>query len=314
MSERSDAERGAGAKRGRAVRRAARPKTPRAVTLTHPDKVLFPDVGITKRELADYWEQVASVALPHLEGRPLTLFRCPGGVGAQCFFQKHVGAGVSDAVPRVRVRDGEQPYAMVDGLPALVALVQIGVLELHAWGSRAERLDRPDVVVLDLDPDEGLRWGAVASAALELRQRLEALGLAAFVRLTGGKGLHVVVPMKPGPAWPAVKRFARALVDDLVRDAPKRFTASLAKDQRGGKIFVDYLRNDREATAVASYSPRARAGAPVALPIEWDELDPKARRVPRFGVRDVPRIVRERARDPWRGFDAARRALSPRTT
>lgn len=297
----------------RAGRVDGEPRPRGTVKLTHPDKVLFPDVGITKRELADYWEQVAPVALPYLERRALTLFRCPNGLGAQCFFQKHVGAS---AVPRVRVRDGEEPYAMVDGLPSLLALVQIGAIELHVWGSRAEHLDQPDVVVLDLDPDEKLAWSAVARAALDLKQRVEALGLAAFARLTGGKGMHVVVPVTPGPTWPAVKRFARALVDEMVRDEPQRFTASLSKEQRVGKIFVDYLRNDREATAIASYSPRARAGAPVALPIEWDELEPKARRAPRFGVRDVPKLVRGRSRDPWRGFDAARRTLgasSPRS-
>jgi bifunctional non-homologous end joining protein LigD len=292
---------------------APAPATPsaaaRPVKLTHPDKVLFPDVGITKAELADYWTQVAPVALPYLERRPLTLFRCPEGVGGQCFYQKHVGVGVPNAVPRVRVREDEDPYAMIDGVSSLVALVQIGALELHTWGSRAEHLDQPDMIVLDLDPDEKLAWSTVVSAAFELKQRVEALGLAAFARLTGGKGVHVVVPVTPGPAWPAVKRFSRAIVDEMVRDAPKRFTASLAKDRRGGKIFIDYLRNDREATAIGSYSPRARAGAPVALPVEWDELEPKTKRAPRFGVRDVPKLLRERRRDPWDGFDAARRPL-----
>ncbi|HEX5046106.1 MAG TPA: DNA ligase D [Gammaproteobacteria bacterium] len=313
-SPRAGAPRRAVARPPSKAKRAAAERDPppgaaRAVKLTHPDKVLFPDVGITKRELADYWEQVAPAALSYLERRPLTLFRCPNGVRGQCFFQKHVGVGVPSTVPRVSVRDDEEPYAYVEGLPSLLALVQIGALELHAWGSRAEHLDQPDIVVLDLDPDEKLAWSAVATAALELKQRLEALGLAAFLRLTGGKGLHVVVPTVPGPTWPAVKRFARALVDEMVRDAPKRFTASLAKDQRVGKIFIDYLRNDREATAIASYSPRARAGAPVALPIEWDELEPKARRAPRFGLRDVPKIVGRRKRDPWERFDAERRAL-----
>jgi bifunctional non-homologous end joining protein LigD len=281
----------------------------RPVKLTHPDKVLFPDVGITKAELADYWTQVAPVALPYLERRPLTLFRCPEGVGGQCFYQKHVGVGVPSAVPRVRVREDEDPYAMIDGASSLIALVQIGALELHTWGSRAEHLDQPDMIVLDLDPDEKLAWSTVVTAGFELKQRVEALGLATFARLTGGKGMHVVVPVTPGPTWPAVKRFSRAIVDEMVRDAPKRFTASLAKDRRGGKIFIDYLRNDREATAIGSYSPRARAGAPVALPVEWDELEPKAKRAPRFGVRDVPKLLRERRRDPWDGFDAARRPL-----
>jgi bifunctional non-homologous end joining protein LigD len=187
--------------------------------------------------------------------------------------------------------------------------VQIGVLEVHVWGSRAEHLDQPDVIVLDLDPAEDVRWREVADAAVLIEARLEALGLRAFLRLTGGKGLHLVIPVAPGPRWPAIKKFTRTLVNEIVRDEPKRFTGNMAKSRRGGKIFIDYLRNDREATAIASYSPRARAGAPVALPIAWDELDRKASAPPRFGVRDVPAIVRARKRDPWEGFESARTSL-----
>jgi bifunctional non-homologous end joining protein LigD len=296
------------------VRAQARDKgarQPRAaeVKLTSPDKVLFPDPGVTKRQLASYWEQVAEHALPLLERRPLTLFRCPAGYGRQCFFQKHVGIGVPDAVARVTVKADEEPYAMVDGLPALLGLVQISVLELHVWGSRAEHLDQPDIVVFDLDPAEDVAWGAVVDAALLIKERLARLGLIAFVRLTGGKGLHVVVPVVPGATWPSVKSFARRLVNEMVREDPRRYTASMAKNRRSGKIFIDYLRNDREATAIASYSPRARAGAPVALPIEWDELDRNAKAAPRYGVRDVPSLVRRRTRDPWADFDKARSLL-----
>jgi bifunctional non-homologous end joining protein LigD len=280
-----------------------------AVKLTSPDKVLFRDPGVTKRQLARYWEQVAEHALPLLEGRPLTLFRCPEGYGRQCFYQKHVGSGVPDAVARVTIKADEEPYAMVDGLPALLGLVQIGALELHVWGSRVEHLDQPDSIVFDLDPAADVAWRAVVDAAFLIKERLERLGLRPFVRVTGGKGLHVVVPIVPGPSWPSVKRFARTLGDEIVREDPPRFTSSMAKSRRGGKIFIDYLRNAREATAIACYSLRARAGAPVALPIDWDELDRDAATAPRYGLLDVPSIVRRRKRDPWADFEKARRSL-----
>ena len=288
----------------------AKAPVPRAnVKLTSPDKVLFPGDGITKRDLASYWEAVADWALPHLEQRPLTLYRCPEGHGAHCFYQKHVGVGVPAVVSRVTIKEDEDPYAMVDSLPALLGLVQIGVLELHVWGSRADHLDQPDIIVFDLDPAEDLPWSAVAEAALKLKERLEALGLTPFARVTGGKGLHLVVPVLPGPSFAAIKRFSRAVVSEMVRAEPKRYVATMSKSRRGGKVFIDFFRNDRESTAIASYSPRARKGAPVALPIEWDELAPDSATPPRFGLRDVPALLRRRQRDPWQGFDAARRSL-----
>jgi bifunctional non-homologous end joining protein LigD len=281
----------------------------RRVRLTHPDKILFPDPGITKRQLAEYWQEVADVALPIIARRPLTLFRCPDGYGAQCFYQKHVGAGVPAVVPRVAVTPGEDPYAAIDDAASLVALVQTGVLELHAWGSRADNIAQPDIIVFDLDPAPDVPWSEVANAALDVKNRLADLGLNAFAKLTGGKGLHVVVPVKPGPTWPAVKKFTRAFVNEMVRDEPKRFVSSMSKTKRVGKIFVDYLRNDAEATAIAAYSPRARPGAPVALPIEWNELAPDAQQAPRFGLLEVPSLIRKRKRDPWAGFERARHSL-----
>ena len=286
-----------------------KPAGAKRVRLTHPDKVLFPDPGITKRQLADYWLAVADVALPHLKGRPLTLYRCPDGYGAQCFYQKHVGAAVPAIVPRVAITEGEDPYAAIDDAESLVALAQIGVLELHVWGSRAEHLDKPDVIVFDLDPAPDVPWSEVAAAGVAVKERLEGLGLNAFAKLTGGKGLHVVVPVIPNPTWPSVKKFSRTLVNEMVREEPRRFVASMSKVKRTGKIFIDYLRNDAEATAIGAYSPRARAGAPVALPIEWDELSADAPQAPRFGLLEVPKLVRARKRDPWQGFEDARRPL-----
>ncbi len=278
------------------------------VALTSPDKILFPDAGITKRQLATYWEQVAPVALDHLRHRPLTLFRCPEGREAACFYQKHVGAGTPDVIARVRAKDDEDPYAMVDGLPAILGLVQIGTLELHVWGSRAEHIEQPDLLVFDLDPSEELSWGAVVDAAFDLKARVEALGLIPFVKVTGGKGLHVVVPVLPGPTWPSIKRFARALVNEMVRDEPARYTGTISKRRRVGKIFIDYLRNGRGATAIAAYSPRARPGAPVALPVEWQSLQGSDVAPPHYGVLEVPALIADRA-DPWADFEAARRPL-----
>jgi bifunctional non-homologous end joining protein LigD len=293
---------------GGAARTASAAPRPR-VRLTNPDKVLFPEPGITKRQLADYWQAVAAAALPLVARRALTLFRCPDGYGAHCFYQKHVGAAVPDYVPRVIIEQDKEPYTYVEDVTSLLGLVQVGVLELHVWGSRVEHLDQPDVLVFDLDPAEDVPWREVATAAFDVKDRLEALGLVAFAKLTGGKGVHVVVPVQPGPTWPAVKRFARTLVNEMVRAEPRRFVASMSKTKRVGKIFIDYLRNDRESTAIGAYSPRARAGAPVALPIEWAELDADGRQAPRFGVLEVPRLIRTRKRDPWEGFEAARRSL-----
>ncbi len=291
------------------------PARPRAavaiagVTLTNPDKVLYRDQGITKLQLARYYQDIAELALPYLRDRPLTLLRCPDGPSGSCFYQKHIAPGVPAVVPRVTVEPDGEPYGMIDGLPSLVAMVQLGVLELHVWGSRAGSLDQPDIIVFDLDPAEDVPWGRVVDGAHRLREILRRLQLAAFARLTGGKGVHVVVPLVPGPGWDEVKAFARGVAEHVVRDDPSAFTARMSKHRRGGKIFIDYFRNAREATAIAAYSPRAKSGAPVALPVEWDELEGDEAEPPRYGVRDVPSVVRERKRDPWQGFDDARRPL-----
>lgn len=277
------------------------------VRLSHPDKLLYPEIGLTKRMLAEYYEAIAEVAVPELHMRPLTLVRCPDGHHKTCFYQKRADT-VPKLVPRVRVRKGEE-YLMVDGLPAIVALVQIGVLEFHVWGSRADRLDRPDRLILDLDPAPDVKWPNVVVTAVALRDRLRGLGLDAFARVTGGKGLHLVVPIERHSSWDDAKAFTHALATELSRHAPKHFTASVSKRRREGKIFIDYLRNAREATAIASYSVRARAGAPVATPIHWDELDERSAAPPLFTIEQVKARV-AKGIDPWAGFDSAPRRLS----
>jgi len=275
------------------------------VRLSTPDRVYYPDDGITKRELAEYWESVADRALRFLAHRPLSMVRCPETI-EECFYQKRVSDSIPVTVPRVVVKEGREPYAMVTDLRSLISLVQVGVLEFHVWGARSDRLDRPDIVVFDLDPDPELPWRSISETAQLLRALLDELGLASFVRTTGGKGLHVVTPLERRATWDEVKDFSHALARQFVRTAPDRFTTTVTKSRRKGKILIDYLRNDPESTAIATWSPRARAGAPAAMPLAWDELDVDAR--PELSVRDVhARLMKP---DPWAEFDDARRPLT----
>ena len=277
------------------------------VRLSSPDRVYYPDLGITKRELAEYYEAMAERVLPGLAGRPLTLLRCPEGIEGECFYQKHANTSVPESVPRIRVRGDREPYAMVNDLASLVSLVQIGVLELHVWGARADRLDRPDLVVFDLDPDPSVPWTRVRETAVALREYLGELGLGTFARVTGGKGVHVVVPLERRSTWDEVRGFARGVALDLVRAAPAQFTAHMSKARRAGKIFVDWVRNTPEATAIASYSVRARPGAPVALPLAWEELEALTGPL-HESPRDALRRLAEPA--PWADFERARRPLT----
>jgi bifunctional non-homologous end joining protein LigD len=290
---------GAGAPRGAKSVQVA------GVPLSTPDRVYFPEAGITKLELAQYYERMQARVLPGLEGRPLTLLRCPES-REECFYQKRAERSIPALVPRVVVKKGRAPYAMVQGLPSLIALVQVGVLELHVWGARADRLDRPDLLVVDLDPDPSVPWRKVADTALLLRGLFDELGLVPFVRSTGGKGLHVVVPLERRTGWEEVKAFARAVVGQIVRTAPGEFTAKMSKAERHGKIFLDVFRNAPEATAIASWSVRARPGAPVAAPLPWQRLGDDER--PVVSLRDALASLSEP--DPWADFEASRRALT----
>ena len=279
------------------------------VRLTHPDRLLYPEQGITKRELAGYHEAVADRILPELADRPLTLVRCPQGSQKKCFFQRHAGAGIPRQLRRVELADveGEPAYLTADDLPALVALTQVGVLELHAWPARAERPDRPARLILDLDPGPGVAFAQVVAAAVRLREVLAGLGLRSFVKTTGGKGLHVVVPVLPDHGWENHKAAAKAVAERLEAEEPDRYTTDDAKAARDGRIYVDHLRNSRGASAVVPYSPRARPGAPVAMPLAWEELGPNLNPAA-FTVRTVPGLVRDRP-DPWARLPALRQLL-----
>jgi bifunctional non-homologous end joining protein LigD len=277
------------------------------VRLSNPGRVYFPDLGVSKSEVAQYYEAMAERALPALSNRPLSLLRCPGGADQHCFFQKHIQESVPSQVGRVVIEKGEAPYAVVKDLAGIVSLVQIAVLELHVWGARADRIESPDLLVFDLDPDPSVRWRPLADTARLLRGLLDDLGLVPFLRTTGGKGLHVVVPIQRRPSWQDVKTFTHAVAARLVREMPERFTAQLSKQKRKGKILIDYLRNQRGATAIGSYSLRARPGAPVAMPIDSEELDSKTG-PPVWSIREAP--ARLALPDPWRAFETSRRSLT----
>jgi bifunctional non-homologous end joining protein LigD len=269
--------------------------------VTHLDRVLYPEAGITKGELIDQHVRVADRMLPHVAQRPLTLVRCPAGIGEECFYQKHLAEGVPETLAAVDVEETQgavETYLTVASAAGLVTLAQLGVLEVHPWGSRVEHLDRPDRLIFDLDPDPSVGWPRVVASAHDLRALLADLGLERFARTTGGKGVHLVVPLVPELDWEHAKELSKAVAGLLAERDPGRYTTNPLKAKRKGRIFVDYLRNAFGATAIASYSPRARPGAPVATPVEWDELtrelDPAG-----FTVRTLPRRLESQEWDRW---------------
>jgi bifunctional non-homologous end joining protein LigD len=283
-----------------------------AVRLSNPDKPLYPDSGITKRDLADYYRAVEKWILPHLARRPLSLVRCPNGWGKQCFFQKNADESVPEAIDRVTVRtsDGPALYMMANSLDAVVGLVQMGVLEIHPWGSTDRKLGCPDRIVFDIDPDDGVRWAEIADAARQVNALLESIGLRGFLKTTGGKGLHIVVPIAPSQPWERVKGFSKAVADLFSSTFPQRFTSKMSKSRRRGRMFIDYLRNAEGATAICAYSTRARARAPVAIPFAWDELGGKDLRFDHFHVGNVPRRLEGLRADPWADFFDLRQSLT----
>jgi bifunctional non-homologous end joining protein LigD len=281
------------------------------VKLTHPYRVLYPEQGITKRELALYFEQIADWILPHVAGRPLTLVRCPEGQSKECFYQRHVNDSASEWIRPVPVKEKGKlvNYVAVDNLQGLISLVQMGVLELHTWGSTTDHVDRPDRLIFDLDPDPEISWEPLKQAAESLRAYLSDLGLSSFVKTTGGKGLHVVVPLVPKIDWDTAKEFSKQVAQQMARRAPDRYTATMSKAKRRGKIYIDYLRNAKTATAVAAYSTRARAGAPVSMPLRWDELGADNRGA-HFNLRNTPERLSQIGKDPWHEYETARRAIT----
>jgi bifunctional non-homologous end joining protein LigD len=289
-----------------------RAKTPNktdvgAIKLTHPERILWPESGITKQGLADYYADIADWILPHVAGRVLSLLRCPSGTSDKCFFAKHPWSGLSNVVQRVDVGEKE-PMIALDSAAGLMSLVQAGVVEIHPWGSRADRLDQPDRLIFDLDPGEDVPWSAVVVAAREVHDRLESRGLKSFVKTSGGKGLHVVVPIEPSAGWAEAKSFTAAVADAMAAAQPDRYVATVAKRARRGRIFVDFLRNNRGSTAVAAYSTRALPQASVSTPLEWDELSERLRS-DHFTVSNVRHRLGFLKRDPWQGFFKVRQRI-----
>ncbi|MBE1205909.1 DNA ligase D [Aminobacter carboxidus] len=283
------------------------PKSPqRTVKLTHPDRLYWPDQGVTKEGLADYYAEIWRHIAPFVVGRPLALLRCPTGITGEKFFQKHAWKGINPNI--VLVHDpkgppGEQLISIRD-LDGLMGLVQSAVLEIHPWGSTVADWERPDMIIMDLDPGDDVAWSTIVAAAEETKSRLEAAGLTSFVKTSGGKGLHVVAPLKPKAGWPAVKAFTKGIADAMAADSPDRYVATISKDKRKGKILIDYLRNQRGATAVAAFSTRARPGAAVSMPLGWTELDSTIGPA-YFTVDNTPIRLASLAADPWADFRAA---------
>ncbi|MDB4948706.1 MAG: ligD [Gemmatimonadetes bacterium] len=280
------------------------------VRLTNPERVLWPDAGLTKLDLARYYAAVGRWILPHVADRPLSLVRCPEGIESQCFYQKHADERFPAAIGRVVVeQDDPRPYTYVDGVPGLVAFAQAGVVELHVWGARRDRIERPDRIVVDLDPAPDVPWARVVHAAFEVRGRLQDLGLESWVKTTGGKGLHVVVPIARRAGWDEVKGFSRALVEDVAAGHPGWYLTTATLSKRAGRIFLDYLRNGRGATAICAYGVRARPGATVSVPLRWSELTPRLDPAA-FTLRTVPRRLASLRADPWEGFAEARQSIT----
>ena len=266
------------------------------VKISNRDRVIFPEADVTKGELADYYAKVAPIMLPWAANRPISLVRCPQGRGKHCFFQKHDAGSFGEHVHHVDIREKDgsvEPYLYVDDADGLVTCVQMGTIEFHGWGSSVATLEQPDRMVFDLDPDEGLGFDVVKKAAEDLKNHLAEIGLTSFAMLSGGKGVHVVVPLQPQADWAVVKDFSERFARALGEAEPERFVANMSKAKRKGRIFIDYLRNQRGSTAIMPYSARARAGAPVAAPVTWTELR-DIESAARWSVRDVDELI-ERA-------------------
>jgi len=276
------------------------------VKISNRDRVLFPDSGQTKGDLADYYASIAPLMLPFTANRPISLVRCPQGRAKKCFFQKHDSGAFGDHVLHVPIREkngGSEDYIYVEDADGLLACVQMGTIEFHGWASRADAVEKPDRMIFDLDPDEGMDFAKVRQAACDIRDQLADIGLVSFAMLSGGKGVHVVVPLIPGHDWETHKDFALRFAQALSTSEPDRFVSSMSKAKRKGRIFIDWLRNQRGSTAVLPYSVRARPGAPVAVPVDWDELD-KMKDAHPFDLGDTEMLLKRATKLKGWGFAA----------
>ena len=294
---------------------ASRPTEASPVHLTHPEKILDAETHLTKQQLADYYWAIAPYMLPHIAGRPLSLVRCPEGSEKPCFYQKHVNHMMPPGIGSIDVPDKKtgklEPYITLSSPEALAGVAQMGGLEVHPWGSRNDDLEHPDRIIIDLDPDTTIPWSALTTSAAEVRKQLKKLGLEAFLKSTGGKGLHIVVPIQPDHDWLTIKQFAHSFAQQMEKAEPRLYLTKMSKAARKDRIFIDYLRNERGATAVAPYSPRARAGAAVSLPLHWADLKLPER--PIFKVATFEQWRSRLTRDPWKQLPETNQTLTPET-
>ncbi|MEQ1781738.1 MAG: DNA ligase D [Hyphomonadaceae bacterium] len=293
--------------------RAKSDSAPGGVRLTSPEKVLWPEIGLSKQDLAGYYEKHADIILPHIKDRPLSIVRCPEGATGECFFQKHSNPSMPEDIETVGIRekDGKiAQYLIIRTRKGLVSTAQVGALELHVWGCRADAVEKPERIVFDLDPDEELGFAIVRAAAVEVRDVLDSLGLKSFALLTGGKGIHVIAPIARRNNWEEVKGFAHGLANRLAETAPDRYVSNMSKKKRHGRIFVDYLRNERGSTAIVPFSPRRKPNASVATPVSWTELG-KIKSAAAFTMETLDRRLAGLQSDPWAGYaQAAKQTLS----
>jgi bifunctional non-homologous end joining protein LigD len=281
------------------------------VRISHPERVVYPDPSTTKLDVARYYESIADWIVPHVAGRPLTLVRCPDGISGECFFMKHSQVWAPGPLRRVRIQEKTKlgEYLIADTIAAVVGLVQMGVLEIHTWNSVIDTVERPNRIVIDLDPGEHVTWAHVVAAGRTVRKALQALDLESFPKTTGGRGLHVVVPLVPQADWSECLEFSRALSEAIERTDPDTYTTQFAKAGRERKILIDYLRNNRTNTSIAAYSTRARPYAPVSMPITWAELR-SALNPASFTITTVPRRLARVAADPWKDYWSCRQKLT----
>jgi bifunctional non-homologous end joining protein LigD len=281
------------------------------VRLTHPDRLVYPGTSFRKQDVAAYYIAAMPWMLPELARRPLSVLRCPDGAGAACFFQKHRPDQLGASVASIRLREkggGSDEYFYVEDARGVLELVQMNTIEFHPWGARIDDPDRPDRLVFDLDPAPDLAWKDLVAAAKDVRATLADAGLESWARLSGGKGVHVVVPIRRGPSWDDAKAFCEAIATSMAAAQPSRYLASASKARREGRIFIDWLRNTRGATSVASWSLRARVGAPVAMPIRWDELS-RTKGSGAFDLAAATKRAKALRKDPWQGFAESRQVL-----
>jgi bifunctional non-homologous end joining protein LigD len=279
------------------------------IRVSHPDRLIYPDLGLSKVQLARYYETIGDWILPHVRGRPLTLKHCPAGIAGPCVFLRHAKAWGPTALRRVRIQEKKKigEYLVADSVAAVVALAQMGVVEIHTWNSTVDDLEQPNRIVWDLDPGPRISWSQAVTAARRLRELLTKLDLAAWVKTTGGRGLHVVVPIEPSLDWTTCLAVSLAVSEAFVRIDPALYTTTYAKRGREGKILIDYLRNNRTNTSICAYSPRARPGATVSMPLDWTELSAGPER---WTLLTVPRRLQRLRKDPWAGYWTASQRIS----